>query len=68
MTSFKGMGIPLTVGIMEILFKGTIIKKKDYEIDEIEDMVEQLIAKEAPSIIDKPAQLLEDAANARTVH
>jgi V/A-type H+-transporting ATPase subunit I len=60
----KGMGIPLTVGIMEILFKGTIIKKKDYEIDEIEDMVEQL-NKEAPSIIDKPAQLLEDAANAR---
>ena len=60
----KGMGIPLTVGIMEILFKGTVIKKKDYEINEIEDMVEQL-NKEAPSIIDKPAQLLEDAANAR---
>lgn len=61
----KGMGIPLEVGIMEILFKGTVIKKKDYEINEIEDMVEQL-DKEAPSIIDKPAQLLEDAAVART--
>ena len=60
----KGMGIPLTVGIMEILFKGTVIKKKDYEINEIEEMVEQL-SKEAPSIIDKPAQLLDDAANAR---
>lgn len=24
----KGMGIPLEVGIMEILFKGTVIKKK----------------------------------------
>lgn len=60
----KGMGIPLTVGIMEILFKGTVIKKKDYEINEIEEMIEQL-SKEAPSIIDKPAQLLEDAANAR---
>jgi V/A-type H+-transporting ATPase subunit I len=60
----KGMGIPLTVGIMEILFKGTIIKKKDYEINEIEDMVEGLI-KEAPSIIDTPAKLLEDAANTR---
>ena len=36
----KGMGIPLTVGIMEILFKGTVIKKKDYEIEEIEEMVE----------------------------
>jgi V/A-type H+-transporting ATPase subunit I len=45
----KGMGIPLTVGIMEILFKGTIIKKKDYEINEIEDMVEGLI-KEASKI------------------
>ena len=60
----KGIGIPQTVGIMEILFKGTIIKKKDYEINEIEDMVEG-IAKEAPTIIDKPAKLLEEAANTR---
>ena len=60
----KGMGIPLEVGIMEILFKGTVIKKKDYEINEIEDMVEQL-NKEASSIIDKPAKLLEEAATAR---
>ena len=60
----KGIGIPQTVGIMEILFKGTIIKKKDYEINEIEDMVEG-IAKEVPSIIDKPAKLLEEAANTR---
>ena len=29
----------LTVGIMEILFKGTVIKKKNYEINEIEEMV-----------------------------
>ena len=61
----KGVGIPQTVGIMEILFKGTIIKKKDYEINEIEDIVEG-IAKEAPSIIDKPAKLLEETANTRT--
>jgi len=60
----KGIGIPLEVGIMEILFKGTVIKKKDYEINEIEDMVEQL-NKEAPSIIDKPAALLEEEATAR---
>jgi V/A-type H+-transporting ATPase subunit I len=60
----KGMGIPLTVGIMEILFKGTVIKKKDYEINEIEDMVNDL-RKTSPSIIDKPAQLLEEAANTR---
>ena len=60
----KGMGIPLEVGIMEILFKGTVIKKKDYEINEIEDMVADL-NKESPSIIDEPAKLLEDAANTR---
>ena len=60
----KGMGIPLEVGIMEILFKGTVIKKKDYELNEIEEMVEDL-TKETPSIIEKPAKLLEDAANTR---
>lgn len=60
----KGMGIPLTVGIMEILFKGTVIKKKDYEIDEIEDMINDL-KKSAPSTIDKPAQLLEEVANTK---
>jgi len=60
----KGMGIPLTVGIMEILFKGTVIKKKDYEVNEIEEMVEEL-SKEASSIIDEPAKLLHDAADTR---
>lgn len=60
----KGIGIPLTVGIMEILFKGTVIKKKDYEINEIEDMINDL-KKTTPLIIDKPAQLLEEAANTR---
>lgn len=60
----KGMGIPLTVGIMEILFKGTVIKKKDYQIDEIEEMVKEL-SEEAPPIIDRPAKLLEDMANTR---
>lgn len=60
----KNMGIPLTVGIMEVLFKGTVIKKKDYEINEIEDMVEQL-SKEAPSIIGKPVELLENLATTR---
>ncbi len=60
----KGMGIPATVGIMEILFKGTVIKKKDYEMDEIEEMVKEL-SEEAPRIIERPAKLLEDAANTR---
>ena len=60
----KGMRIPLTVGIMEILFKGTVIKKKDCQIDEIEEMVKEL-SEEAPPIIDRPAKLLEDMANTR---
>lgn len=60
----KGLGIPANVGIMEILFKGTVIKKKDYEIDEIEDMVKYL-KESAPSIIEKPAELLEEAANTK---
>jgi len=60
----KGMGIPLTVGIMEIMFKGTVIKKTNYEIDEIENMIDDL-SKTVPSIIDKPAKLLDDAANTR---
>lgn len=58
----KGLQIPLQVGIMEVLFKGTVIKKKQYELDEIETMVADL-EKKAPSIIDGPAKLLEDAAN-----
>ncbi|MCA9811358.1 MAG: ATPase [Nitrosarchaeum sp.] len=60
----KGMEIPLKVGIMEILFKGTVIKKTNYEINEIEDMVDYLV-KTAPSIINKPIELLEEAANTR---
>ena len=60
----KGMEIPLTVGIMEILFKGTVIKKTNYEINEIEDMINDL-NKATPGIIDKPAQLLEELANTR---
>ena len=60
----KGLGIPPIVGIMEILFKGTVIKKKDYEIDEIEGLVNYL-KETAPSIIDKPAELLEEAANTK---
>jgi V/A-type H+-transporting ATPase subunit I len=60
----KGLGIPLTVGIMEILFKGTVIKKTDYEIDEIEHLINDL-NNTAPSIIDKPAKMLEEAANTK---
>ncbi|MGQ0772514.1 MAG: V-type ATP synthase subunit I [Nitrososphaerota archaeon] len=57
----KGLQIPLQVGIMEILFKGTVIKKKQYEINEIETMVSDLEQK-SPHITDRPANLLEEAA------
>ena len=60
----KGTGIPLEVGIMEILFKGTVIKKKDYPADEIAEMVSEL-NKDAPSIIDMPTKLLQDTADTK---
>ena len=60
----KGLGVPQMVGILEIMFKGTTIKKKDYEIDEIEDMVKDL-KKRAPSVIDEPAKLLEEQATTK---
>ncbi len=60
----KGLGVPPMVGILEIMFKGTTIKKKDYEIDEIEDMVSDL-KKRAPSIIDEPTKILEDQATTK---
>ena len=60
----KGLGVPPMVGILEIMFKGTTIKKKDYEIDEIEGMVNDL-KKRAPAVIDEPANLLEDQATTK---
>ncbi len=58
----KGLEIPMDVGILEILFKGTVIKKTDYEIDEIEEMINYL-KENAPAIIQKPAELLEEQKN-----
>ncbi|QLH03609.1 ATPase [Nitrosopumilus cobalaminigenes] len=60
----KGLGIPPMVGILEIMFKGTTIKKKDYEIDEIESMVEDL-KKRTPIIIDESSKLLEEQATTK---
>lgn len=60
----KGLGIPPVVGILEILFKGTVIKKKDYEVDEIEGMVND-IRDRAPSVISKAAGLLKERAETR---
>ncbi len=60
----KGLEIPMDVGILEILFKGTVIKKTDYEIDEIEEMINYL-KENAPAIIQKPAELLEEQKNTK---
>jgi V/A-type H+-transporting ATPase subunit I len=60
----KGLQIPLQVGLMEILFKGTVIKKKQYELDEIQTMITDLELK-SPSIIEKPAKLLEELATTK---
>ncbi len=57
----KGLQIPLQVGILEVLFKGTVIKKKQYELDEVQTMVDDL-EKKSPGIVDGPAKLLEDMA------
>ena len=53
----KGLNIPLRVGIMEILFKGTVIKKRKFELDEIESMVNDL-EKKTPDIITNAAKFL----------
>ena len=56
----KGLNIPLRVGIMEILFKGTVFKKKNYELDEIEGMIAEL--ENVPDVVKKAAKLLEEKA------
>lgn len=57
----KGLQIPPRVGMLEILFKGTVVKPKSYEIDEVAEMVKDL-TKKAPSVVSEAAGLLEDAA------
>ena len=57
----KGLGIPREVGMMEILFKGTMFKKQNQELDELEKMVDDVV-KKAPGIIDTPAKLLKEQA------
>ncbi len=56
----KGLDIPLRVGIMEILFKGTVIKKKNYEIEEIEGLVKDL--ETIPESITNAAKVLEESS------
>lgn len=60
----KGLQIPATVGILEILFKGTVIKKRQYELGEMEAIVQDLEQK-SPGVIKKPGELLAEAAEVR---
>lgn len=60
----KKMELPPTVGIMEILFKGTMIKKRKYEMSEISSLISDIKDK-APGIIDGPAKILADMADAK---
>jgi len=55
----KGLQIPARVGILEILFKGTMIKKTPYELDEIASMINDLEEKSL-SVLKQPKKLLED--------
>lgn len=60
----KGLSIPQRVGILEIMFKGTMIKKKKYELDEIDTMIADL-ERDAPGIISEPEELLRQAADTK---
>jgi len=54
----KGLNIPLRVGIMEILFKGTVIKKKNYDINEVEGLITNL--EKIPEGVTQAAKVLEE--------
>ncbi len=60
----KGLNVPPRVGIIEILFKGTVFKKKKYELDEIESMVSDLEEK-TPKIISRAVEVLEEDVNTK---
>ncbi|MFQ5572926.1 MAG: ATPase, partial [Nitrosopumilaceae archaeon] len=60
----KGLKIPPRVGIMEILLKGIMIKKKKYELNEIENMINDL-EKKTPDVISKASKILEEDAETK---
>ena len=60
----KGLGIPLTTGIMEILFKGTVIKKDQYQLDDLKSMVIDLEEKYL-SVIEEPTRLLKESEDVK---
>ena len=60
----KGLGVPLTTGIMEILFKGTVIKKDQYKLDDLKSMVIDLEEKYL-SVIEEPIRLLKESEDVK---
>ena len=60
----KGLGVPLTTGIMEILFKGTVIKKDQYQLDDLKSMVIDLEEKYL-SVIEEPIRLLKESEDVK---
>ena len=60
----KGLGVPLTTGIMEILFKGTVIKKDQYQLDDLKSMVIDLEEKYL-SVIEEPTRLLKESEDVK---
>ncbi|MFB5598221.1 MAG: ATPase, partial [Nitrosopumilaceae archaeon] len=54
----KGLQVPPRVGMIEIVFKGTSIKKKKYELAEIESMIDDL-EKRSSNAIGDAKKLLE---------
>jgi len=60
----KGLNVPPIVGMMEILFKGTQIKQKKYELKELESIIED-VKKKTPLVIGDATKLLEEDTNTR---
>ncbi len=60
----KGLNVPPIVGMMEILFKGTQIKQKKYELKELESMIED-VEKKTPLVVGDATKLLEEDTNTR---
>jgi V/A-type H+-transporting ATPase subunit I len=58
----KGLQIPLRVGILEILFKGTAIKPQSYELGQIEDMIRD-ISSQTPDTIGEASRVLAESAD-----
>lgn len=58
----KGLGVPPQIGIMEILFKGTTIKRKKYEVDEIAGIIDDL-EQRVPGMLEKSSGLLDEMAD-----